>query len=64
LGQAVGGGPYGAHNGPQRDTFLVDLRSPYSLGGLEPCGHNYFTRQYIPEDNSELYGLCLLVHLS
>jgi hypothetical protein len=28
LGQAVGGGPYGAHNGPQRVTFLVDLREP------------------------------------
>jgi hypothetical protein len=28
LSQAVGGGPYGAHNGPQRGTILVDLREP------------------------------------
>jgi hypothetical protein len=28
LGQAVGGGPYGARDGSQRDTILVDLREP------------------------------------
>jgi hypothetical protein len=32
LGQAVGGGPNGAHNGPQRDTFLVDLKEPIQSG--------------------------------
>jgi hypothetical protein len=32
LGEAVVGGPNGAHNGSQRDTFLVDLREPIQSG--------------------------------
>jgi hypothetical protein len=32
LGEAVGGGPNGAHSGSQRDSFLVDLREPIQSG--------------------------------